>query len=174
MAATEMSACLELCSAANGTPAGGAAVEAWMARRFDFSAVENVLDRSGGFAETIEITSGWDRVGQLHRDMKAALAPLADEVLGHFSHAYTHGTSLYLILIGACEDDDAAEQRLLEIWDVAMEQCLAGGAAISHHHGIGYARRQYLKPYLGEVHDLLCNVRSAVDPAGIMNPGKFV
>jgi len=174
MATTEMNACVEVCSAANGTPTGGAAVEAWMARRFDFSAVENVLDRPGGFAETIEIASGWDRIGQLYQDMKAALVPLADEVLGHFSHAYTHGTSLYLILIGACEDDDAAEKRLLEIWDVAMERCLAGGGAISHHHGIGYVRRQHLKPYLGEVHDLLCNVRSVVDPTGIMNPGKFV
>ncbi|HCN09419.1 MAG TPA: FAD-binding oxidoreductase [Lentisphaeria bacterium] len=174
MATTEMNACVEVCSADNGTPVGGAAVEAWMERRFDFSAVENVLDRPGGFAETIEIASGWDKIGQLYQDMKAALVPLADEVLGHFSHAYTHGTSLYLILIGACEDDDAAEQRLLEIWDVAMERCLAGGGAISHHHGIGYVRRQYLKPYLGEVHDLLCNVRSVVDSAGIMNPGKFV
>ena len=59
------------------------------------------------------------------------------EVLGHFSHVYLQGTSLYMILLGKVEDDAAAEERLMQIWDVAMNTCLERGAAISHHHGVG-------------------------------------
>ena len=71
-----------------------------MARRFDFSNVESVLRTSGGVAETIEISHFWDQILDTYAAMKLALAPLAAEVLGHFSHVYPQGTSLYLILLG--------------------------------------------------------------------------
>ena len=44
------------------------------------------------------------------------LAPLAMEVvLGHFSHVYPQGTSLYMILLGKVEDEAAAEERLTDL-----------------------------------------------------------
>ena len=61
----------------------------------------------------------------------------------------TQGTSLYMILLGSVEDDAAAEERLLQIWDVAMNVCLEHGAAISHHHGVGLARLPYIRRELG-------------------------
>lgn len=174
IATAEMNLCQQIGAEANGKQLGGGAVEAWMERRFDFSAIEEVLNRPGGFAETIEVASGWDRIHHVYREMKESLVPLADEVLGHFSHAYTHGTSLYLILLGSCEDDEAAEKRLLEIWDTAMHQCLACGAAISHHHGVGYVRRKFIQSYWGQAYEILKGLKRVVDPNGIMNPGKLV
>ena len=174
IADAELKVCQQLGAKVQAERCGGGAVEAWMERRFDFSAVEEILNTPGGFAETIEIASGWDRIHLVYRDMKQALSPLADEVFGHFSHAYTHGTSLYLILLGSCADDDAAEKRLLKIWDIAMRRCLACGAAISHHHGVGYARRKFIQPYWGQAFEILKEIKRAVDPNGIMNPGKFV
>ena len=173
-AEAELASCLQNCSEAGGRPVGPAPVEAWMERRFDFSAIEQLLARRGGLAETIEVAAGWDRVGDVYARMRSALTPLVDEVLGHFSHAYSHGTSLYLILLGACDDDAAAEELLLQIWDTAMRECMAAGAAISHHHGIGYARRGVVAPYLGEAYSLLKGVKQVVDPQGILNPGKLV
>ena len=79
-------------------------------------------------------------------------------MLGHFSHVYPQGTSLYLILLGQAADDAAAEERLDRIWDVAMRTALEQGAAISHHHGIGMARLPYLAEALGSA--LPCRTRS--------------
>lgn len=105
--------------------------------------------------------------------MKAALTPLATEVLGRFSHVYTHGTSLYLILLGQAESDAEAEDRILRIWDVAMSTAVEHGAVISHHHGIGVARLRFIRKNLGESARLLDQIKRALDPSGIMCPGKL-
>jgi alkyldihydroxyacetonephosphate synthase len=94
-------------------------------------------------------------------------------VLGHFSHVYPQGTSLYLILLGEAADNAAAEARLHAIWDATMRCCLEQGAAISHHHGVGLARHAWLREDLGDSFLLLERLKHALDPAGILNPGKL-
>lgn len=173
-AEAELASYPEIFAEAGARPVGPEPVGAWMERRFDVSATEQLLARLGGLAETIKVAVGWDRIGDVYARMRSALTPLVDEVLGHFSHAYSHGTSLYLILLDACDDDAAAEERLLRIWDTAMRECMAAGAAISHHHGIGYARRGVVAPYLGEAYSLIKGVKQVFDPQGILNPGKLV
>lgn len=164
---------MEICTQAGAEPIGAAPVEAWMARRYDFSTIENLLAEPGGLAETIEIAHFWDRILETYHELKEALAPFADEVLGHFSHVYAHGTSLYIILLGRAADDARAEQMLLEVWDTAMTICLKHGAVISHHHGAGLARQPYVNDALGTSHIVLQRIKDALDPAGIMNPGKL-
>ena len=144
-----------------------------MGRRFDFSTVENLLAEPGGVAETIEVAHFWDGIEPTYRALKKALSPLADQVLGHFSHAYPQGTSLYIILLGRAPDAGAAEARLTQIWRVAMEVALSEGAAISHHHGVGLARLPYIRRNLGSSMEVLERVKTALDPAGIMSPGKL-
>ncbi len=173
VAEAEYTAALAICQVAGGTVAGPRAVEAWMARRFDFSTIENLLAQPGGLAETIEIAHFWDGILETYTALKQALVPYAAEVLGHFSHVYPQGTSLYIILLGQARDDAQAEARLRTIWDVAMRICLEQGAAISHHHGIGLARLPYIRAELASAMPLLERVKAAVDPAHIMNPGKL-
>jgi alkyldihydroxyacetonephosphate synthase len=86
---------------------------------------------------------------------------------------YLQGTSLYMILLGKVEDDAAAEERLMQIWDVAMNTCLECGAAISHHHGVGLARLPYICRELGTSKLVLRRIKGALDPAGVLNPGKY-
>ncbi len=152
---------------------GPAGAEGWMGRRFDFSGVENQLAVDGGFAETIEVAHNWDRIEALYADLKKALAPLNDEVLAHFSHVYPQGTSMYVILFGHAEDDAAAVERLKKIWSTAMDICLEHGAELSHHHGGGLARSPYSRRSLGSAHLVLEKLKQALDPAGILNPGKL-
>ena len=174
VAMAEMDAVLEICLQSGGDVIGPGPVESWMQRRFDFSAIERVLDAPGGIAETVEVAHFWSDIEHTYDTMKTALQPLVNQVLGHFSHAYPQGTSLYLILLGQAADDQTAEQTLLEIGDTAMRAALHCGAAISHHHGIGYVRRQYVAPYLGAGFELIRHLKDAIDPNGIMNPGKLV
>jgi alkyldihydroxyacetonephosphate synthase len=174
VAEAEHQAALTLCRAEGGQPLGASSVEAWMDRRFDFSTIERTLARPGGIAETIEVAHVWTDILDTYHRLKAALEPLTTEQLGHFSHVYPQGTSLYMILFGEAADDAAAEQRLLAIWDAAMVVCLETGATISHHHGIGLARRPFLRQELTSATVVLERIKTALDPADIMNPGKLI
>jgi alkyldihydroxyacetonephosphate synthase len=173
VAEAEFAEAMRICEAQGGRSCGPAAAEAWMGRRFDFSTIEKQLAIPGGFAETIEVSHFWDQIVDTQRALKAALAPLAREVLSHFSHVYPQGTSLYVILLGEAVDDVAAEARLVEIWDVAMRVALASGAAISHHHGIGLVRLPWIREGLGSGMVALERVKAALDPARILNPDKL-
>lgn len=173
IAQAEQKACLEICLAEGAELLGPDAAIGWMGRRFDFATVENLLAEPGGVAETIEVAHFWDGIEPTYQALKEALAPLADQVLGHFSHAYPQGTSLYVILLGRADDAAAAETRLTQIWQVAMEVALHEGAAISHHHGVGLARLPYIQRNLGSGIEVLGRIKTALDPAGIMSPGKL-
>jgi len=173
VASAEYDAGISFCKSNGGKLLGGAAVLSWMDRRFDFSTVENILAQPGGLAETIEIAHLWGDILQTYHALKAALQPFATEVLGHFSHVYPQGTSLYMILLGEAEDAAAAEERLLEIWEVAMRICLEKGAAISHHHGVGLARLPYIREELDSNLIVLQRIKDALDPLNILSPGKL-
>lgn len=152
---------------------GTAPVKDWMSRRFDFSTVERRLDMDGGFAETIEVAHTWAGIEPLYEALRTALAPSADEVLSHFSHLYTQGTSMYVILLGEAENDRAAIAQLEDIWATVMRICLEHGAELSHHHGGGLARSAYTQESLGTTHKVLRRLKHALDPDGILNPGKL-
>ncbi|MGP4014669.1 FAD-binding oxidoreductase [Saccharopolyspora sp. 5N708] len=173
VAGAELDALTEIVTEHGGKALGPAGAEGWMGRRFDFSTVENLLSVDGGYAETIEVAHTWRGILPLYDDLTAALAPLADEVLGHFSHVYTQGTSLYVILLGKCDSDAEAVRRLESIWATAMAVCLRHGAELSHHHGGGLARSPYTRRSLGSAHLVLRRLKSALDPNGTLNPGKL-
>ena len=51
----------------------------------------------------------------------------------------------------------------------------AFGGSISAEHGIGQLKRDYLPRYKDAVElDLMRRIKAALDPQGIMNPGKVL
>ena len=57
-----------------------------------------------------------------------------------------------------------------EIFDYALSL----GGSITGEHGVGLAKRAYLKQQLGEgSYRLLEQVKHALDPEGVLNPGKI-
>lgn len=152
---------------------GSAPVERWMQHRFDFSTVENILRRPGGLAETIEIAHFWDGIQNTYDRLMEALAPFGIEQLAHFSHAYPQGTSLYMILLGERIDDAEAEATLHQIWQVAMRVTLETGAVLSHHHGVGVVRKDFVREALGSSMTVLEQIKSILDPQCVLSPGKL-
>jgi alkyldihydroxyacetonephosphate synthase len=173
VAEAEFAVALEFVHENGGSVIGPKAVEAWMDRRFDFSTIENRLALAGGVAETIEIAHFWSGIYPLYRELKQVLAPYAEEVLSHFSHVYPQGTSMYMILLGHQSNDAEAEKTILTVWEKTMGICKKHHASIAHHHGIGIVRLPYLAEQLGEGKVVLEKVKRALDPEGIMNPGKL-
>lgn len=173
IARAEHAASTSVISGLGGVSLGVEPVERWYSRRFDFSTVEKLLDEQGGYAETIEVAHMWSDIELLYNELTTALAPYADEVLGHFSHVYTQGASLYVILLGRAESDEQAHQRLLDIWRVAMETTTRVGGELSHHHGAGLARQEFIPQNLGAQHALIARLKDALDPDRILNPGHL-
>lgn len=173
MAQAEYRAVMQILQSTGGRQLGPEIAQGWMDHRFDFSGVENRLAEPGGVAETIEIACLWDGILETYQALKRNLSPFTEHVLGHFSHAYPQGVSLYIILMGEAADATAAKSRLQEIWEVAMRTSQERGAVISHHHGIGLARQPYLRQELGSSYAVLERIKNALDPEGILNPGKL-
>ena len=68
-----------------------------------------------------------------------------------------------------------AEARAEAALDELFAQVIAWGGAISGEHGIGLAKKRWwpqaVSPEARELHRV---VKHALDPKGILNPGKFV
>jgi len=58
-------------------------------------------------------------------------------------------------------------------WETAVGVVESHGGAISHHHGIGLNRSRFLPGALGVGFSVLADLKGALDPTGIMNPGKL-
>ena len=57
---------------------------------------------------------------------------------------------------------------------MACEAIVASGATITHHHAVGIDHAPYLSAEVGDVGiTALRAVKQALDPAGILNPGKL-
>ncbi|MGH9088553.1 MAG: FAD-binding oxidoreductase [Acidimicrobiales bacterium] len=74
----------------------------------------------------------------------------------------------------ATEGDLAWEEGYYRrAWDTLTAVVASLGAAISHHHGIGLNRSRFLPFALGSSYPVLVALKQALDPTGILNPGKL-
>jgi alkyldihydroxyacetonephosphate synthase len=90
----------------------------------------------------------------------------------HQSHSYTDGACLYFTFAAKTEPDDR-DRYYREAWDAGTRAVLAAGGALSHHHGVGVNRSRFVAEALGPAFDVLVAVKQALDPYGILNPGKL-
>ncbi|MFT3732567.1 MAG: FAD-binding oxidoreductase [Hyphomicrobium sp.] len=70
-------------------------------------------------------------------------------------------------------------QRYLALWDqmsgAIFDLVIEFGGSISAEHGIGQMKREVLKRYKSDVEiDMMRAIKKALDPKGILNPGKVV
>jgi len=72
-------------------------------------------------------------------------------------------------------NDPDAVKRGQRGLDVLFKQVLAWDGAITGEHGIGLAKKEWWPDAVSpEVFALHQTVKKALDPKGILNPGKFV
>jgi alkyldihydroxyacetonephosphate synthase len=149
-------------------PLGAGPVERWLAHR-DESYDLDELARQGIVGDTIEVAAEWSALATLYESVLAAVAGVAGTVWtsGHLSHAYADGACVYATIAGMGID------WYVPAWDAAAGAVLAAGGALSHHHGIGLAKARFLPAALGPAHGVLVDLKRALDPAGILNPGKL-
>ncbi len=66
-------------------------------------------------------------------------------------------------------------ERIEKIVQEIFEASIALGGTITGEHGVGLAKKEFLKLEYGEAERALWrNIKKAFDPNGILNPDKFV
>jgi glycolate oxidase len=71
--------------------------------------------------------------------------------------------------------DADARERAERAFDEVMEAALALGGTVTGEHGIGTLKSRHLQAQLGrDVFDVTRAIKHALDPDGILNPGKWV
>lgn len=137
------------------------------ARRTAFSALARI--RPTTILE--DVTVPRDRLAALVTRISAIAA--AHKVLvgifGHFGDGNVHPTFL-------TDERDAAEmERVHRAIEETIRATLDLGGTITGEHGVGLAKKSFLPMQLGASEmRLLASVKSALDPAGLLNPGKIL
>jgi alkyldihydroxyacetonephosphate synthase len=165
-------------------------VERWLSHRNDVSALAP-LWRGGIVVDTVEVAGRWSSLAGLADEVVADLGRLEGTLVAsvHQSHAYLDGACLYFTFAGRFPtpaadrpegetvDPDGVlawqEAYYRRAWEVVTETVRRHGVAISHHHGIGLNRSRFLPGALGGAFAVLGSIKAALDPAGILNPGKL-
>lgn len=87
---------------------------------------------------------------------------------GHFGDGNLHPTIL-------TDERDAAEMHRVEAaFADIVEETLKRGGTITGEHGVGLAKKPFLKRQLGDAsYELMRLVKKALDPDTLLNPGKI-
>lgn len=160
-------------------PLGKSAGEEWYLHRYDHPYLRDIMMGWGVMVDTLETATTWDNIMNVYHEVKKAIRDaLADYgskaiVTCHLSHSYETGSSLYFIFLAR-----AAKDKEIEQWEhlkkMAGDAIVETGATISHHHGVGYEHSPwFVEEYGSEGMKALKALKKAMDPAGIMNPGKL-
>jgi glycolate oxidase len=137
-----------------------------MARRSAFSALAR--RRPTTILEDVTVPRG--ELAEMVRAVQAIAVKhsLDIAVFGHFGDGNLHPTIL-------TDERNAAEMHRVELAlrDI-VDAALRLGGTITGEHGVGLAKKPFLKQQLGEnSYALLKTIKQALDPFGLLNPGKI-
>ena len=158
---------------------GSTVGEAWRRHRFEGPYLRDTLLDEGCIVETLETATQWSRLHDLHdavaSQLRQALATPGSEpiIFCHVSHVYSAGASLYFTAVAPAAGDRAGQWAQAK--RAAGDAIMAHGGTITHHHAVGTDHLPWLGEEIGPLGiEVLRAVKAAVDPAGILNPGKLI
>ncbi len=157
---------------------------AWYEKRFLTPYLRDPMMDRGLGVDTLETATRWSNIVPLHDRVTKAIADALAEnapaagasgiVMAHISHCYRDGASLYFTFAFPRALDQEVGQWLA-VKKAATDIISAHGGTISHHHGVGTDHVPWMVQEKGPIGmDVLRAVKTRVDPAGIMNPGKLL
>ncbi|MGE5138078.1 MAG: FAD-binding oxidoreductase [Rudaea sp.] len=154
----------------------------WRKSRFRLPYLRNFLWQYGYAIDTLETALPWSSVteaaGLIKSALSEALLPHDEHVLAfaHLSHVYCDGASIYVtFLFRISPDPDETLSRWAVLKNAASQVIVGLGGTISHQHGVGVDHAPFLIAEKSAVGiSMLHSAFAAVDPDGLMNPGKLL
>ncbi len=97
-----------------------------------------------------------------------AAAPIPGPIVGHVGDGNFHSILLFM------EDDRAEREAALDLSQRMVERALRLGGTSTGEHGIGVGKLDYMTAEHGEAWSVMGDIKRALDPDNILNPGKMV
>jgi alkyldihydroxyacetonephosphate synthase len=131
--------------------------------------------------DTFETAITWDKFEAFHAAVRKATLDALEEATGNsgtvstrFTHVYPDGPAVYYTF-----NVRGDPGRLIEQWrhikTRASDALIAAGGTITHHHAVGRAHMPWYRTQRPALFGkALVAAKSALDPAGIMNPGVLI
>ncbi len=140
----------------------------WAMRHGAYYAV--LASRRGARALVTDICVPISRLAEAveHTRADIAASPIPGPILGHVGDGNFHA----ILLI---DPDSAAERAAAQDLSHRMvERALALGGTCTGEHGVGTGKLAYMAQEHGAAWQVMGTLKQALDPAGLMNPGKLV
>ncbi len=139
----------------------------WLARDNTLYAAQALRPGARGFVTDVcvPISRLAECVVETKRDILAT--GLVAPIVGHVGDGNFHCN----IMI---DPDDAAELARAKAFHARLvRRAMALGGTCTGEHGIGLGKMDFLREELGEAVDVMRLIKRALDPQGLMNPGKI-
>ncbi|MFF0146937.1 FAD/FMN-containing dehydrogenase [Amycolatopsis sulphurea] len=128
---------------------------------------------------TTEVSANWSVIGDIYDAVISRITkeyPHFEDLTmlgGHSSHSYQNGTNMYFVYDYriTCEPREEITKYHIPLNAIIVEETLARGGSMVHHHGIGKYRTQWTEQEHGTAYPILHRLKEVYDPKGIMNPG---
>ncbi|MGQ9586141.1 MAG: FAD-binding oxidoreductase [Anaerolineae bacterium] len=169
---------LEICTALGGEDLGSEAGWKWWNHRYDFYFPPRLksLPKMYGTTDTVATFANIEKIYHAKKEIiEGKYKDWGAYYLAHFSHWYPWGVMVYDQFIVDHPPQDPHEALLLhnQMWADAARTSVAHGGVLNEHHGIGMKLGWLMKEQYGPAWKALQAVKDALDPNGIMNPGKL-
>ena len=106
--------------------------------------------------------------GQPVGDVRLAGSDLIAPVFGHVGDGNFHVVILF------DPDSDTQLQEARRLGELIIDHALALGGTCTGEHGIGVGKIDALRRESGDAVDVMADIKTALDPHGILNPGKVL
>ncbi len=151
----------------------------WGPEKIEAEKAAMVADHRLGY--TTEVSIDWSRTAALYEGVMHRIETTFERfedlyLLGaHSSHSYQTGTNLYFVYDYdiRCEPREEITTYHQPLNAIIVEEALALGGSMVHHHGVGKYRTPWIRQEHGSSYRLLRGLKDAFDPHGIMNPGTI-
>jgi alkyldihydroxyacetonephosphate synthase len=174
-AALEERRTLELALEAGAEVLDPAIGQRWWDRRYDFYHPPHQPELPAIWG-TLDVVATYSRIEAVYEALRRSVRePYRDtglELRMHFSHWYPWGTMIYgrFVVPDGGPDALALHDR---IWEDGMSAALDAGGVMNDHHGVGLKLGPFMRRQHGAALDAMVRIKSALDPHGVMNPGKM-
>ena len=138
----------------------------WQARHDAFWATKSLMPGKDAFATDVCVPIS--RLAECVTETQADLAAnnLYGPIVGHVGDGNFH------VVLYCDRSDESEVKRVKQVYGRMIERAIAMGGTSTGEHGIGAGKMAYLEREHGPALAFMRDIKRALDPRNIMNPGK--
>ncbi|HVK64097.1 MAG TPA: FAD-binding oxidoreductase [Polyangium sp.] len=164
-----------------GLKAGAANGERGYQLTFGIAYIRDLTFEHWAIAESFETSVPWSRALELYdrvhkrvlREHEQRRLPGKPFFTGRITQVYPTGVCIYFYLGFYAKGVEDPVRQYSEMEHAAREEILAAGGSLSHHHGVGKIRQDFVKEIYSEgARAFMRDVKQAVDPDNLFGAGN--